>query len=296
MVDPLTVRVVEIDVPGQPRTRLHVEVHHPDAPVTVLVSSGLGLPAACWYPVVARLPGMRVVLVDRPGIGGSSAWSSPPGGLADQVALLRLALDGAGGSGPVVVLGHSYGALPAEGFVRRHPELTGALVLVDPTDPAHEASRRQLEGLPSRLLRAAVAHRAVAATAGRVVALAVVALGTARRPPDPVPAEVRAAYRSPEHLDATLLELALIRGEARDLLAAERDHPMPDVPVVVMAAARAGGPVRRRRPAWLRRMAARARDLGPRAELTTVDGGHLLMLDSPGAVARAVESVVARRP
>ncbi len=287
-------RTVVIGVPGQPGTRLRVEVHHPQALVTAVVASGLGLPLAAWQPVVAALPDVCLIVVDRPGIGGSTAWTTPPGGLADQVALLRLVLDTCRGEdryARVVVVGHSYGALIAEGFARTYPERTAALVLLDPSVPAEEATRRQVEGWVSDILVRGVAWRGVADPVGRVVGRATVALGTSRTARGEAAREVRAAFRGAVHLRATLLELARIRGEARDLLALAATHPLPPVPVRLLVGTRRGWPlrwVRGPRRGWMGRMGAVARDLGSQVAVDQVDGAHLLTLDAPGTVAAAI--------
>lgn len=288
---------LRLEVPGQPGTTVYVEIHHPDSPTTVLVVSGLGLPVPAWHAVVAALPDLCVVLVDRPGIGRSTPWASPPLGLASQVDLLRLVLDRSrpdAARSPVVVVGHSSGALAAEGFARRHPALTGALLLVDPTEPTAEATRRQLEGLPSALLLWVVSRRGAIRLVGPVVGSLTVAIGTARRPTGSATRAVRRAFGQGDHLRATLLELAQIRAEAADVVALAAVRPLPDCPVHLVVGTRTGWPfrwLRRVRTTWLRRVGTHARDLAPQTRITEVDGAHLLMLDSPAAVAHAIAAI-----
>ena len=51
----------------------------------------------------------------------------------------------------------------------------------------------------------------------------------------------------------------------------------------------------RRRRSWVRRMTDRAAVLGAGTVRTDVDSGHLVMLDAPDAVARAVRACLATR-
>ncbi len=134
-----------VDVPGHPGATLRVEVHHPDAPVTALFSSGLGLPLDLWHPVTDLLPDVRCVLFDRPGMGGSTPWHRVVD-LPEEVDLLSTVLAATRPgrdaeatadhtSDPVVVVGHSHGGLFAEGLARTRPDVVRGLVLVDASDP-----------------------------------------------------------------------------------------------------------------------------------------------------------------
>jgi len=79
--------------------------------------------------VVAILgPTHRLVVPDRPGYGSSPGPASGPTGNADRLA----ALLGSLGTGPAIVVGHSYGAAVAARLAERHPEVVAALVLVCP--------------------------------------------------------------------------------------------------------------------------------------------------------------------
>lgn len=281
-----------VDVPGHPGATLRVEVHHPAAAATALFSSGLGLPLELWHPVVERLAGVRCVLFDRPGMGGSTPWHSVVG-FADEVALLSTVLDACC---PVptraVVVGHSHGGMFAEGLARTRPDVVRGLVLVDASDPGFEAGRLQLGGRPATWAARVAARPWLAPLVKDVAAAAVLVAGASR----PAPPEARhalvQAYGRPAQLEATVAELVAVRDDARGLLALATTHSLPRVPVHLVVAARAGRPSRHRRRSWLRRMAARAAELGPGTVRTDVDAGHLVMLDAPDAVARAVLACV----
>ncbi len=285
-----------VDVPGHPGATLRVEVHHPDAPVTALFSSGLGLPLDLWHQVVDLLPDVRCVLFDRPGMGGSTPWHRAVD-LDEEVDLLSTVLAAThpdAAADPVVVVGHSHGGLFAEGLARTRPEVVRGLVLVDASDPGHEAARWQLGGPVGEWVAWVAARPWLAPLVGDVAATAVL-VGGATRPAGPDAHRALAtAYGQPAQLEATVAELVAVGDDARALVALSTTQPLPDIPVQLVVAARAGRPARLRRRAWLRRMTDRAAALGPGTVRTDVDAGHLVMLDAPDAVARAVRACVTR--
>ena len=193
---------------------------------------------------------------------------------------------------PVVVVGHSHGGLFAEGLARTRPEVVRGLVLVDGSDPGFEAGRWQLGGRAATAAGWLAARPWLAPLVKDVAATAVLTGGAVR----PAPVEARralsAAYGQPAQLEATVAELVAVGDDARALVALARTRPLPDVPVQLVVATRAGRPTRHRRRAWLRRMTGRAAELGPGTVRTDVDAGHLVMLDAPDAVARAVRACV----
>ncbi|WOF75592.1 alpha/beta hydrolase [Parvibaculaceae bacterium PLY_AMNH_Bact1] len=98
---------------------------------TVLLSSGMGNPASSWRPLERLLtPDFRVCSYDRDGLG----WSDDSGAPRDAgVASDRLArlLDAASITGPVILIGHSYGGVVARVFAKDHPSRVSVLVLLD---------------------------------------------------------------------------------------------------------------------------------------------------------------------
>ncbi len=310
---PVTPQRLALDLPGHPGAVLRVEVHHPDASVSALFSSGLGLPLDLWHPVVRLLPHVRCVLVDRPGMGGSTPWHRVVG-LTEEVGLLETVLDAVatvGSAGRVVVVGHSHGGLYAEGLARTRPDRVGSLVLVDPSDPGREARAPQLEGtLGALVARAVGGPRLAPATAG-LSSLAVLSGGAVRGAAprvarmrrrggatDPLLADAHEslvrAYEQPDQLSATIAELAAVRDDALGLLSLAGTAPLPDVPIELVVATRGGWPGHRLRRSWLRTMARRRHALGPRVATTLADSGHLVMLDAPDLLARVVGRAVRR--
>jgi pimeloyl-ACP methyl ester carboxylesterase len=106
---------------------------------TVILSAGLVGWSIDWVrvqPVVARKT--RVCAWDRPGQGYSTA-SPGPQDLRHVEADLERALDAARIAGPLVLAGHSAGALESLAFADRHPDRVAGLVLVDPSFPDQQA-------------------------------------------------------------------------------------------------------------------------------------------------------------
>jgi pimeloyl-ACP methyl ester carboxylesterase len=281
------VRNLRVDVTGHPGTQVRVEVHHPDAPIVALFEAGLGLPLEVWHPVVELLPGVCAILADRPGLGGSTAWEHPPV-LADHVALISdvLAACSPDPGLPVALVGHSYAGMLVKAFAQLHPEKVSALVLVDPSLAALEAGTTTLvERFPDVARDLANRLSGIgrwlgwAFASGGTVGLG--AGGTAAR-------SIADAYEDPEHQQASMDELLRIGDEASELLALTEDHPLPDVPILIIGAARWPGPVPLRRRRWLDALDQHADELGPGAWVVDIDGAHLLMLDDPEALARTI--------
>lgn len=102
------------------------------APTVVLVS-GLGASSAYWDKVRASLlPNFRVCVYDRPGLGRSPARPAvrvvDAGTHAVELAAL---LTAAHETGPLVIVGHSYGGLLVRAFAIRYPARVAAVMLLD---------------------------------------------------------------------------------------------------------------------------------------------------------------------
>lgn len=134
-------RLVTVDVGYE----LSVSVTSGDTSLPVVFVNALGTSQDQWDQVLPRLYLHTAVTYDRPGIGASAPLpphlSDQPrtfGALADE---LRNVLDQLGIDAPVVVVGHSIGALIAMMYAARHGARTAGLVLVDGTTMAHLAGR-----------------------------------------------------------------------------------------------------------------------------------------------------------
>ncbi|WP_267245278.1 alpha/beta fold hydrolase [Streptomyces sp. PR69] len=251
-------------------------------PVCVL-SAGLGMSWFDWDPVVPLLaPHRTVVRFDRPGHGLSGPAAVPPSaaGEAHRIAAL---LDAAGLREPAVVAGHSIAGFHAEAFARLHPDRTAGLVLIDSSveetarPPAAPAVRTALaRGLGAAL--SAVGAPAALGPAARRAAVRLSRAGGGDPAPYPL---VRRCYATSRVTRGILLENAHYRAVAAELLALRGRRPLPrGLPVTVLAA---GADAR-----WTGRQRALARLLGAARFEPVEQSGHLMTLDCPRTVARAI--------
>ncbi|MFE7315721.1 alpha/beta fold hydrolase [Streptomyces sp. NPDC057555] len=253
-------------------------------PVVVL-SGGLGMAWFDWDEVAALLaPHRTVVRFDRPGLGLSAPAGAPPDlvGEADRIAGL---LDALGHREPATVVGHSLAGFHAEAFARLHPHRCAGLVVVDgsveedPRPRLPRTVRTAWAGALAGALSAAGVPRALGPAARRLMGRAAT---VGSHPPHPWE---RVGYRTSRVARACALENATYPYQAAELAALRPDHPLPAVPVSVLAAYDGGETARGLR--WLARQRALAGALGGRFTVAA-PAGHLVMADAPEAVARAV--------
>ncbi|MEU9942129.1 alpha/beta fold hydrolase [Streptomyces lavendulae] len=281
MTGPATGTFVRVD--GVP---LHVVVEG-RGPVVVL-SAGLALAWFDWDPVAAPLAarGRTVVRFDRPG-HGLSAPAPGPAGAADEAHRIAALLDVLGLTGPVTVAGHSLAGFHAEAFARLHPGRTAALVLVDSS--VEEAPRTRLPAAwrtgAARALGRAVTAAGIPAALGPAARRGVVRAGRTGGAADPAARDlVRRCYRTGRVWRGALLENARYPDTAAELLALRAEHPLA-APATVLAGHDGG--TGRAALRWLARQADLADRIGARFEVAQ-PSGHLVMLDRPDHVTRAI--------
>ncbi|MFE6837186.1 alpha/beta fold hydrolase [Streptomyces sp. NPDC057705] len=287
-----TGRFVRVD--GVP---LHVVVDG-RGPVCVL-SAGLAMAWFDWDAVAGLLAasGRTVVRFDRPGHGLSGPAAEPPttAGEAHRIAGL---LDVLGFTGPVTVVGHSIAGFHAEAFARLYPRRTAALVLLDGSveeDPRTVLPAALRTGV-ARALGLAVTAAGLPAALGPLARRATVRASRTGGP-DPAARDlVRRCYRTGRVWRGALLENSRYPDMAAELLALRGTHPLT-APATVLAGhdgsipygSAVGRPHGRSALRWLARQADLADVLGARFEVAE-PAGHLVMLDRPDQVARAVRN------
>ncbi|WP_314251191.1 alpha/beta fold hydrolase [Streptomyces kutzneri] len=268
---------------------LHVVVEG-RGPVCVL-TAGLAMAWFDWDPVVAPLvaAGRTVVRFDRPGHGLSGPATEPPttAGEAHRIAGLLDALGlGAPAAGPVTVVGHSLAAFHAEAFARLYPQRTAGLVLVDGSveEAPHPILPAALRTGAARALGRALSAAGLPAALGPLARRATVRASRTGGSDPAAPDLVRRCYRTGRVWRGALLENSRYLDMAAELQALRGRHPLA-APTTVLAGhdGSAGRPALR----WLARQADLADLLGARFEVAE-PAGHLVMLDRPGQVARAV--------
>lgn len=111
----------------------------PQGPVTHVLLHGIGSASASWLQQLRQvatgsMPGLRVLAWDAPGYGGSAPLSTPMPGARDYAQRLWAWLDalGAQAAGPLVLAGHSLGALMAAAATALQPQRVRRLVLLAP--------------------------------------------------------------------------------------------------------------------------------------------------------------------
>lgn len=127
-----------------------------DAPVIVLVHGFRGDHHGL-EPVVAQLPGFRIISPDLPGFGASGTFTAGAHDLDAYTAWLDAFIRAVGIEGPYTLLGHSFGSIVTSAAVARGlaPE---RLILVNPIGaPALEGPRGVMTRLAVLYYRASAA-------------------------------------------------------------------------------------------------------------------------------------------
>ncbi|MFT5598431.1 MAG: pimeloyl-ACP methyl ester carboxylesterase [Gammaproteobacteria bacterium] len=111
---------------------------------TLLLIHGVGMQSAAWGPQIDYFSqSMRVIAIDMPGHGGSSAL--PVGSeLVDYIDWLFAAITVLE-TGPINLTGHSMGALIAGGFAICHPDLTRRVAVLNGVHNRSEKARAAVE-------------------------------------------------------------------------------------------------------------------------------------------------------
>lgn len=248
----------------------------------VLLLNGCAMAAASWWPVIERLPSREILALDRPGFAGAD-WTGGVPDLASEVAIVARIITERGGNltRPVIAVAHSMASFRAEALARLRPELVAGIVLVDPSIEGHShrgiASTfgsaswlRSLDAVTSpaeiRALAAHVSHRGFLrqTTSARALDWDVFK--------DP--------YAQPETLKATVAEWLSYRQQAADLTALRRTT----MRVSATTSAIFASPFPNRR-----RTAILEANFAHLSRVDLDDSGHLMMIDRPDEIVRAVE-------
>ena len=280
-----------VDVGGH---RIHLHCTGSGSP-TVVLESGLGLPALLWrdvQPDVARLT--TVCSYDRAGYGYSDPGPLPRT-LDRRIDDLRAALTGGGHPPPYVLVAHSAGGFLARAFRHRFPGEVLGVVLVDSSH----------EGLITRGPPALVEEfRSGLGMAGLLTTLAPLGL-----PRLLIGMDVRENLPSAALADefvalmvrAPALEASRSEGES---FLRGGDVPagatLGDLPLVVLTAGKAdptdlpAADAAALRRLWVEELQPELARLSTRGRQVTAEGsGHLIPLQQPAAVVGAVQEVVA---
>lgn len=113
--------------------RLHAEAFgREDAPVVIVVHGGPGNDYRYLLPLQALADRYRVVFYDQRGAGLSQRVPAAALGVDDYVAELDGVVEHYSAGRPVVLIGHSWGAMLATAYLGKHPQKVKAAVLAEP--------------------------------------------------------------------------------------------------------------------------------------------------------------------
>lgn len=265
--------------------------HRSGSPPTVIFVNGLGLPQEIWLPVVEQLHGVDVMLFDRDSHDADLAASGEI--TARDLLMLALAeIDQcvAECDQPPVLVGHSYGGMLVEAFARLHPDLCHGVVLVDATLPDNYASATPVTGLPKWRKWLTTAVSIAPAKWRQPVATGM--LQTATYAADTtISADIwqRIGHHagSDRALERAMSDDHYLPQVSQACKELQQDHPL-EVPVVDVVAVVGSWPMHRYQHGWVEEHKRRLGELGKQAKMVDVPGSHLVMLDSPSAIADAI--------
>jgi pimeloyl-ACP methyl ester carboxylesterase len=285
-LDPGTGLTEQIVVLPDGRRIRTIVAGHADGPLIVL-EAGMSAPAACWTHTQRELSAhARTLSYDRAGYGGSDIDD------ADR-SLERLAedltglLDAIGESGPVVLVGHSWGGPILRCFADRHPERVAGLVFIDATIAEIMTPRAarmtavsfRIISLLARLggtgliIRMSLPHGFSGAISPQDQALLVRDYACARA--------MKAGSREATQIGAALPLLKRLQADGT-----------PDVPTICLQAGRVERATAKARPLW-NGIADKLMAAVPRGRAIVVkDAGHLIPQEQPAAVHDAILEVL----
>ena len=264
----------------------------------VVFEAGLAASSLSWarvQPLVATFAGTSAY--DRVGLG----WSSPLGshhGLEQMLDDLHGVVGWAGGGEPVVLVGHSFGALLLLAYMQRFPEHVAGLVMIEPVSlsawskcSAAEQQRLKLGAALSRrgawLAEFGVVRAALALllhggrhwsgqigkyAAGRGAPTLERLIGEVSKLPEELWPVIARQWSRPQSFHAMARML-----EALPACAADAGHPLlpAELPVAILSAASAKEEELQERDGWLM-------GLVETEHLVLPDSGHWLHLERAG--------------
>jgi pimeloyl-ACP methyl ester carboxylesterase len=264
------------------------EIHYVERPgqgVPVVLIHGQPGSYRDFDPVVAELPGLHLISIDRPGFGWSKGGWLPYQEQIDVVHELLTALKLA----PAILVGHSFGGTLALGVARRYPQDVASLILVAPA--AGGLRSETLDVLQARVIRFSqwpVVSTIVEATVGDVIKRISATSGAedafAPEPVDPAfEQRLLSVGMSPGNLDALASDELEFNDTSRWV-----DENVPQIRARSVIIGALGDQLVE--IDHVRRLAQTL----PGSELISVDGNHVIPYTHPDVVAKQIRQAVAR--
>jgi pimeloyl-ACP methyl ester carboxylesterase len=270
---------------------------------TVVLDSGLGVPAVGWTPVQTEVAKFtRVCSYDRAGYGWSGA-SSLPRTSAEIVKELHALLEAANEKGPYILVGHSFGGYNVRVYNGQYPSDVAGMVLVD---ASHEDQNDRMPASFQAFMKKANDQL----KRQKLLAPLLIRLGIARfsqRKQGESPGvskefgrEMLYLQLQPKFVDATVSEMGSFAESANEVRAAGN---LGDKPLVVLTAGKSVDATQLPeglskkdvddfRAIWVNDLQVKESQLSTRGKRIMVpDSDHMIPFERPDAIVAAIREV-----
>jgi pimeloyl-ACP methyl ester carboxylesterase len=255
----------------------------------VILETGLGVPSVSWDQVQRQVSGFaRVCSYDRAGYGYSDAGPAPRTSLRIATELHTLLHNG-GVTGPLVLVGHSFGGFNVRVFTGQFPSEVVGMVLVD---SSHEDQNAHI---PAKLAAQARAQTRWAPILPLLRPIGVIRYMIQQQPG--TSEETIALEMRPNFLGTSVQELAEFEESANQVRAAGN---LGDRPLIVLTAgktvpvpAELQPDITAFRKIWVDELQPSLAHLSTQGKRVMVmDSDHMIPLEDPQAIVTAIGEVV----